>query len=132
MRGMLACLGVVGCSAALLLANPTREDKPAGPPVKDQEAAAYATQLTEIGRFISQQYYLEISETDLIVAGLRGLHEAAGVAAPPRLSASSGPNTPATQAATYSPTLCPSTAPGSIPHDRHNSASAYSSANSAG
>ena len=87
MRGMLACLGVVGCSAALLLANPTREDKLAGPPVKDQEAAAYATQLTEIGRFISQQYYLEISETDLIVAGLRGLHEAAGIAAPPRLSA---------------------------------------------
>ena len=87
MRGMLACLGVVGCSAALLLANPTREDKPAGPPVKDQEAAAYATQLTEIGRFISQQYYLEISETDLIVAGLRGLHEAAGASAPPRLSA---------------------------------------------
>ncbi|HMC90009.1 MAG TPA: PDZ domain-containing protein, partial [Gemmataceae bacterium] len=87
MRGTLACLGVVGCSAALLFANPTREDKPAGPPVKDEEAAAYATQLTEIGRFISQQYYLEISETDLIAAGLRGLYEAAGVAAPPRLSA---------------------------------------------
>ena len=40
--------------------------------------------------------------------------------------------TPATQAAAYSPTLCPSTMSGSTPHDRHNSASAYSSANSAG
>ena len=35
-------------------------------------------------------------------------------------SASSSSNTPATQAATYSPTLCPSTAAGSMPHARHS------------
>ena len=40
--------------------------------------------------------------------------------------------TPATQAAAYSPTLWPSTISGITPHDAHNSASAYSSANSAG
>jgi carboxyl-terminal processing protease len=87
MRGTLACLGVVGCSAALLLANPTREEKRAGPPIRDEEAAVYATQLKELSHFISEQYYLEIAETDLLAAGLRGLYEAAGVAAPPRLSA---------------------------------------------
>ena len=48
------------------------------------------------------------------------------------LSPSSRLNTPATQAATYSPTLCPSSASGLIPHARHSSASAYSKANSAG
>ena len=45
---------------------------------------------------------------------------------------SSRPTAPATQAATYSPKLCPRTATGSTPHDRHNWASAYSTANRAG
>ena len=40
--------------------------------------------------------------------------------------------TPATQAAAYSPTLCPNTMSGTTPHDRQSSATAYSSANSAG
>ena len=47
-------------------------------------------------------------------------------------SPSSRLNTPATHAATYSPTLCPSTMAGRTPHDCHSSASAYSTANSAG
>src|SRR5207247_2347074 len=48
------------------------------------------------------------------------------------LRASSTENTPATHAATYSPTLWPITADGSIPQLRHSSDSAHSSANSAG
>ncbi len=47
------------------------------------------------------------------------------------LSAPSSVNTPARQAATYSPRLCPIIAFGWIPQERHNSASAYSIANSA-
>ena len=46
-------------------------------------------------------------------------------------SASSRLSMPATQAATYSPRLCPITAPGFKPQDRHNCASAYSRANNA-
>jgi hypothetical protein len=46
--------------------------------------------------------------------------------------ASSRPNTPASSAATYSPMLCPMTADGTTPHERHSSASAYSIAKSAG
>ena len=45
---------------------------------------------------------------------------------------SSKPNTPATHAATYSPTLCPSNADGRIPQLSHSFANAYSTANSAG
>ncbi len=47
-------------------------------------------------------------------------------------SPSSSVNAPAKHAAAYSPTLCPKTKSGSTPHARHNSASAYSSAKSAG
>ena len=54
----------------------------------------------------------------------------------PRAAASSRPSSrviaPATQAAMYSPKLCPRTATGSTPQDRHSSASAYSTANRAG
>ena len=49
-----------------------------------------------------------------------------------RPSPSSSEHMPATQAATYSPTLWPSTAAGVTPHARHSSASAHSIANSAG
>ena len=45
---------------------------------------------------------------------------------------SSSVNTPATQAATYSPTECPITAAGSTPQERHSCVSPYSTANSAG
>ena len=48
------------------------------------------------------------------------------------LSASSRLNTPASQAATYSPRLWPMTAAGLTPHSIHTCASAYSSAKSAG
>ena len=41
-------------------------------------------------------------------------------------------NTPATQAAAYCPTLCPSTTSGSMPHDCHSRARPISMANSAG
>ena len=47
-------------------------------------------------------------------------------------SASSRVNTPARHAATYSPRLWPIIAAGSMPHDIHNRASAYSTTNSAG
>src|SRR5439155_788027 len=47
-------------------------------------------------------------------------------------SASSNSSTPATVAATYSPTLCPAIASGSTPQLRHNSANPHSTANSAG
>ena len=47
-------------------------------------------------------------------------------------SASSRLIAPATHAATYSPRLCPITASGVMPQDAHNSARAYSMANSAG
>ena len=54
----------------------------------------------------------------------------------PRVATSFSPssrlNTPATHAATYSPTLCPITAEGSTPQLRHSSESAHSRANSAG
>ena len=40
--------------------------------------------------------------------------------------------TPATQAATYSPMLCPSMPAGVTPQDSHSCASAYSTANRAG
>ena len=45
---------------------------------------------------------------------------------------SSSENTPARQAATYSPTLWPITTAGSTPHDFQSCASAYSTANNAG
>ena len=41
-------------------------------------------------------------------------------------------STPATCAAAYSPRLWPSTAMGVMPHDRHNAASAISTATNAG
>ena len=47
-------------------------------------------------------------------------------------SPSSRLNTPATQAATYSPTLCPITTAGSTPHDSHKRDKAYSKAKVAG
>eukprot|EP00952_Eustigmatos_sp_NYUAD-ZCMA_P012660 50776-Eustigmatos_ZCMA.PRE.1 len=47
-------------------------------------------------------------------------------------SPSSRLNDPATQTATYSPALCPSTASGSTPRDFHSIESAYSKAKSAG
>jgi len=47
-------------------------------------------------------------------------------------SASSSEKTPASVAATYSPTLCPSSASGRTPHPIHSFASAYSTTNSAG
>jgi hypothetical protein len=46
--------------------------------------------------------------------------------------ASSSPKTPARQAATYSPTLCPTMARGSTPSRRQSRASAYSMTKSAG
>ena len=48
------------------------------------------------------------------------------------MSPSARLKTPARQAATYSPTLWPKTAAGSMPHDCQSSASAHSSAKSAG
>ena len=47
-------------------------------------------------------------------------------------TASSRLRTPAMQAPTYSPRLCPTIAEGSIPQERHNEANAYSTAKSAG
>ena len=47
-------------------------------------------------------------------------------------TASSRAITPASAAATYSPTLCPIIAAGRTPHDIHSSASAYPTENSAG
>ena len=47
-------------------------------------------------------------------------------------SASSSVSTPATHAATYSPTEWPMTTFGRRPHERQSSASAYSTAKSAG
>ena len=44
----------------------------------------------------------------------------------------SSENTPAMHAAANSPTLCPIIAVGSIPHDAHSLAIAYSTTNSAG
>src|SRR5207253_6545700 len=83
----LVCLGLVTCTAAVLLANPNRDDKSAGPPLSQRDAQNYATQLAETTHFITEQYFREVSRTELATAALKGLYEAAGVPIPSGLEA---------------------------------------------
>ena len=62
----------------------------------------------------------------------RGIAASAARARRPGAARPRASNTPARQAATYSPMLWPIIACGSTPHDCHSRASAYSTANSAG
>jgi carboxyl-terminal processing protease len=86
MRASLTALSAVFCTGLLALANPNRDDKPAGPPVRPQEAGEYAIQLLEISQIVISKYIRPISREELLVAALAGLHEAARAPVPHSLA----------------------------------------------
>jgi carboxyl-terminal processing protease len=87
MRRSLLSLCIVLSALAPVYANPSREEKDAGPPLGRREAQNYATQLAELTQFIAEQYVREVPRAELATAALKGLYEAAGMPVPAGLPA---------------------------------------------
>jgi carboxyl-terminal processing protease len=87
MRRPLLSLCIILSALAAVYANPSREEKDAGPPLSRREAQNYATQLAELTQFIAEQYVREVPRAELATAALKGLYEAAGLPIPAGLPA---------------------------------------------
>ncbi len=68
------------CAIALVAFAPDAQAAPLERPtrtINEQEATQFATQILQLTETISSQYVREVSQTDLVLAALEGLHEAA-------------------------------------------------------
>jgi carboxyl-terminal processing protease len=79
MRGMLAS----AWSIAFLITSSPAADAPKK--IADTEAANYARNLDYAINIITEDYFRQVSRTDLITAALTGMYESAGVPAPASL-----------------------------------------------